>query len=69
MRINTRLGRLELLRNEQVILDKADELTALIAKHGDGELKEEANKAGFHLERLKKKLANQGKEEPVNAPY
>ena len=56
MRINTRLNRIELTKAEQAVLDKADDLTRLLAKHGDDSTREEANKAGFHIERLKKAL-------------
>ena len=56
MRINTKLDKLELTRTEEAVLEKADDLTRLLAKHGCEQIRDEANRAGFHIERLRRIL-------------
>lgn len=66
MWINIRLNRIELTTPERLVLEKADNLLALIAKYCDGAVKEEASKTGFHIERLRKLLSSEKlNEEPV----
>lgn len=52
MRINTKTGKVELLKQEQECLDKAYVVLTRLAKHGDGELEDAASEASGGLEKV-----------------